>query len=253
MKKLTTLLLLLLTTAYCFAQTRIDAKTIIDQVNKGEAVSYQDVEISGDLDFTQLENMKAVHGKNHEDSDHKTYLSRVKSPIRFVNCRFKGGVLAYYSENNKPTCNTDFEEDVTFENCVFEQESAFKYSQFGKNAFFKQCTFTKEALFKYSKFATGPDFSKSTFAEAANFKYTKFPKGVSFEGATFNRDANFKYADFTNGVRFTKASFSGYSDFKYTSFSEPLDLTGVSFSGNEDFKYAKVDGRNFSSYLLRNK
>jgi hypothetical protein len=54
-------------------------------------------------------------------------------------------------------------------------------------------------------------------------------------------------------VRFTKAAFKGFSDFKYTKFSEPLDLSGVSFSGNEDFKYAKVDGKNFSSYLLKSK
>jgi uncharacterized protein YjbI with pentapeptide repeats len=242
-----------------FAQTKVDASRIIDQINRGEAVSYQNAEITGHLDFTRLQNMKVE--RDLEENSNRTASSTVKSPVRFTNCRFTGDVLAYsgtddnYTRKHREdtTFNAHFEEEVVFENCVFERASAFKYSKFGKNVSFQKSVFRKEALFKYSKFAVGPNFSNVNFENGANFKYTDFPKGVSFAGTAFKDDANFKYAKFKEGVNFKSASFNRYADFKYTQFSQPLDISGVSFSGNEDFKYAKVDGRNFTSYVLNNK
>jgi uncharacterized protein YjbI with pentapeptide repeats len=241
-----------------FAQNKVDASRIIDQINRGEAVSYQNVEITGDLNFTHLQNMKVE--RNSEENSDKTAVSIVKTPLRFTNCRFTGDVLAYVGSDNNHSWkhredtifNAHFEEDVIFENCIFENASAFKYSKFSKNVSFQKSLFKEEALFKYSKFAKGPNFSNVSFEENANFKYTDFPKGVNFAGASF-KDANFKYAKFTEGVSMKSASFNRYADFKYTQFSQPLDLSGVAFSGNEDFKYAKVDGKAFTSYLLNNR
>jgi hypothetical protein len=258
MKKLTYLFFLLIP-FIAFAQNKVEATRIIDQINKGEAVSYQNAEITGDLDFTRLKNMKEE--KDSSKDSHKSYSSQVTNSIRFINCRFSGDVLAYFSEgegnwndnDDNATYNAHFEGDVIFENCVFEQKSAFKYSKFSKAVSFQKSVFKEEALFKYSKFAKGPNFSNVNFEESANFKYTDFPEGVSFAGASFKEDASFKYAKFTEGVNLKNASFNRYADFKYTKFSQPLEISGISFSGNEDFKYAKVDGKNFTSYVLNNK
>jgi uncharacterized protein YjbI with pentapeptide repeats len=258
MKKLIYLYFLLIP-FISFAQDKVEATRIIEQINKGESVSYQNAQIAGDLDLTRLQNMKEE--KNFGKDSHKSYNSRVINSIRFVNCRFTGNVLAYYSEGNgkwnnddeNATYNAHFEGDVIFENCVFEQQSAFKYTEFSKAVSFQKSVFRDEALFKYSKFAKGPDFSNVNFEGPANFKYTDFPKGVNFAGTSFKEEASFKYAKFTEGAILKNARFNGYADFKYTKFSQPLDISGVSFSGEEDFKYAKVDGKNFTSYVLNNK
>jgi hypothetical protein len=258
MKKLICLYFLLIP-FMSFAQNKVEASRIIEQVNRGEAVSYQNTEITGDLDFTRLQNMKVE--RNSEEHSDKTAVSTVKSPLRFSNCRFTGDVRAYAGSDNNyswkqkedTVFNANFEEEVIFENCVFENASAFKYSKFRKNVSFQKSVFKEEALFKYSKFATGPNFSNVNFEEGANFKYTDFPKGVTFAGVSFKEAASFKYAKFNEGVNFKNASFNRNADFKYTQFSQPLDLGGVSFSGDEDFKYAKVDGKAFTSYLLNNR
>ena len=38
-------------------QTQIDAKDIIQQINEGKPVYYENVEITGDLDFTSVEDV----------------------------------------------------------------------------------------------------------------------------------------------------------------------------------------------------
>jgi hypothetical protein len=170
MKKLICLYFLLIP-FISFAQSKVEASRIIDQINRGEAVSYQNVEITGDLDFTRLQNMKEE--KDFHKSKHKSYFSEVTHSIRFINCRFAGDVLAYYSEGNdqwnddddNATYNAHFAGDVFFENCVFEKKSAFKYSKFSKAASFQKSVFRDEALFKYSKFAYGPNFSHVNFEE----------------------------------------------------------------------------------------
>jgi uncharacterized protein YjbI with pentapeptide repeats len=258
MKKLIVLCFLLVP-FLTFAQSKVEASRIMDQINRGEAVSYQNVEITGDLDFTRLQNMKEESGPRK--SDHTSYISEVTSSLRFANCRFTGDVLAYFSEGNgkwndheeNAVYNAHFTGEVIFENCVFEGASAFKYSTFSKGVSFRKSIFREEALFKYSQFDQGVDFSNVNFEAIANFKYTGFPRGVNFAGASFKEDASFKYVKFKEGVNLKSASFNRYADFKYTQFSQPLHISGVSFSGNEDFKYAKVDGKSFTSYLLNTK
>jgi len=255
MKKIIYCVLLLLGPAGAFAQTKLEAKEILNRIGKGEAVAYQNAEIIGTLDFTALPNRQlSKASKSDWLGNQKNYVSTVQASVSFTNCTFRGDVLAYYSEEGEnATYNANFEQDVRFERCTFERTSAFKYSEFGGAVSFQGSTFQEEALFKYSKFVSGPNFGKATFTDGANFKYVKFPKGVDFSQATFRDEASFKYAHFPSGANFTKATFRDLADFKYAHFSKPLQLTETAFEGSEDFKYAQVDGQKFSSYLLKSK
>lgn len=258
MKKLTSLLLFLFVSATVFAQSRIDGREIIAKINRGEAVSYRNATISGNLDFTQLDNRKVEESKSgswwNGGDTHRSYRSIVTVPVRFENCTFTGDVLAYYSlEDENETYNASFKEAASFENCAFERKSAFKYSHFEEGAVFSGCKFEDEALFKYAKFSEGPAFVNARFEGEANFKYVKFPEGTDFSRAVFSQDADFKYAAFPDGANFERTTFEQLANFKYTSFSEPLQLSGIQFRGSEDFKYTNVGGKDFSSYLLENK
>jgi uncharacterized protein YjbI with pentapeptide repeats len=230
MKHILTLILCLVATAATVAQTRIKAGDIIKQINEGRSVAYSNVEIEGDLDLTDLENRRLERSSTSWfNDDGGTYESTVEVSVNFTNCTFLGSVLAYYHvERKNETYVAHFEKDAVFRNCVFKNASEFKYSEFNGAATFTGCTFNEEANFKYAEFSSGPSFSNARFDSGANFKYTEFPRETSFE----------------------KATFRGLANFKYSKFRSPLKMDGVAFNGSEDFKYTRIDGRDFTSYLL---
>ena len=109
------------------AQRTVDAKEIIDRINRKESISYQNITITGDVDLTGLANRKAVRDGNWR-GESQEFLSMVDVPLTFKNCTFKGKFLAYRAEDqdgrllkmSNKVYNTDFNEAVTFENCTFQ-------------------------------------------------------------------------------------------------------------------------------------
>jgi hypothetical protein len=271
---------LLLLPTWSLAKSQVKASTIIDQINAGKAVQYKNAEIVGNLDFTSIKDVtvdeKSKAGRLFGKGSTLVYLYHVRSPISFTDCVFTGDVLAYiHDDDENETHNAIFYEDVDFQGCNFQGKSAFKYVKFKTKANFKNTEYNDEALFKYTKFSTDTDFSNcrfneeanfkytkfstdasfanSHFSREANFKYTKFPEAVNFDKATFQRLANFKYARFPEGVSFKDAQFMGNADFKYTKFSEPVNFDGVTFDDDVNFKYTKIDGKSFTTYLVKKK
>ncbi|MBC3539884.1 pentapeptide repeat-containing protein [Rufibacter sediminis] len=266
-KRLTYLLLFVLLPAFSWAQTSVPAAEIVAKINRGEAVSYQNATITGDLDLTQLQNKTLQKPKGENDKyDSKEYLSTVTAPVSFINCTFKGDVLAYFNPNSldgdvkvsnvlrgkgqEEVYNTNFEQQVRFEKCVFERRSAFKYSAFKGDASFAGSTFQNEALFKYAQFNGKIDFEKARFNEVANFKYVKFPSQVDFKDASFRDEALFKYAAFPKGADFQRATFTGLANFKYAKLADPVQWKGATFKGGQDLKYTSMNQKSFSAAAL---
>ena len=248
----TSLICLMVLPVFSFAQQRVQAEDIIDLINDGRPVRYQNSVITGDLDFSSIEEVTADKPLRRSRWSTQSYTCHVKSPISFTNCTFRGDVLAYVQvERKNEIYNAVFYEDVSFEGCEFEEASAFKYAKFEKEASFANTRYSEEALFKYSKFSTDVSFAGSEFEGYANFKYTKFPEEVDFSRTVFRRDADFKYSKFPHGVNFEGTEFQDLANFKYTKFSEPLNFEDVEFDGQTDFKYTSIDGRSFTSYLLK--
>ncbi|WP_276497595.1 pentapeptide repeat-containing protein [Pontibacter litorisediminis] len=250
MRKVSLLLVLLMLPLLTWAQTKVNASEVLAKINRGEAVSYKNAEIVGDLDMTKLQNMKLEKGGDSKNTT-KEYVSTVTAPLTFVNCTFTGDVLAYFNPDNelnlkKPNnevYNTNFEEDVLFENCNFKQKAAFKYSEFEGKASFLSSRFAEEANFKYADFEQSVNFSNVRFGGEANFKYVEFPERASFAGATYKGEANYKYAKFERGANFEKALFDGTANFKYTKVSGDFNIKGADFRGGNDFKYTEVNSR----------
>ncbi|WP_066508989.1 pentapeptide repeat-containing protein [Rufibacter sp. DG15C] len=250
-----------------WAQTTVPASEVIAKINRGERVNYKNVTITGLLDLTQLQNKTQVTNINKGNdaiTPQREYLSKVTAPLTFENCTFQGDVLAYYNPDNiegeniklekrdlkNEIYNTDFEEAVTFANCVFEGKTAFKYSKFKDAVSFAGSTFKKEALFKYMKVQESVDFSKAKFLGDATFKYVKFPEAAAFNGATFADLANFKYAEFNDGADFQKARFTGFADFKYSQLKGNVKFAGATRTGDLDVKYAKVNNSKPSTSMI---
>lgn len=236
--------LLAIMPALSFAQKTVTAASIISSINSKTPVSISDATITGDLDFTNLEN-KQLESSNSSD---KVYISTVEITVSFTNCTFTGKVLGYYNPSidkpslkHNPIYNAHFKEDAKFENCVFQKDVSFKYSKFNKNISFEGSRFNQEAEFKYTDFVSGPVFKGVTFNDMAVFKYVDFPTGFDFSNAVFESGADFKYAQFKHTGSFAKASFKSGSDFKYAGFVSAVDMKGASFTGSSDFKYTTLD------------
>ena len=258
MKRYTATFCLLLTAVtLSIAQSRISAETIINQINEGQPVEYNNVEIEGVLDLTNLKNRRLEESSGGWfgfGNSNDTYASEVEVRLSFTDCLFRDDVLAYYhDEDEKDTFVAHFNEDVTFRGCTFARASEFKYSEFSEAAHFQGSLFKREANFKYAEFSEAPVFAQSVFQQDANFKYAEFPQNTSFASVVFEREANFKYAEFPEGTTFEQAVFNSLANFKYSKFETPLNIDNVSFNGSEDFKYTEVDGEEFTTFLLENR
>lgn len=267
MKKLAIILCgLLLVPVLSAAQNQVKASYILQQIDKGEKVNYQDVKILGDLDLTAVEDItlnnpkdkrrrKNVISRIFTGSRYKktlVYSCHINVPLTFKNCVFQGSVLGYrHDRRENETYNVYFHEAVSFSGCEFQEVSTFKYTRFEKQVDFTETKFRQNAFFKYTKFATSVPFSSARFLKEANFKYTKFPEPVYFDNAIFNRYANFKYARFSEGVTFAEAEFNNDAGFKYANFYGPVNFTGTVFDEDIILKYTKLNGRKVSYNLLK--
>ena len=108
----------------CLAQKTVTAESVIASINNHEAVNIKDAEITGDLDFSHLANMKLEEQNNSSD---KVYISTVTTPVSFSNCSFSGKVLGYVNPDaEKPfvktstVYNANFDAAVSFQNCTLD-------------------------------------------------------------------------------------------------------------------------------------
>ena len=216
------------------AQKTVDAADIMKDIKAGKDISYENVTVTGVLDFTYMEDKEEdlpVRRRWWRNGGSNKVNEVIESKISFVNVTFEEDVLAYYhNEHTEYTFTADFENDVIFENCTFQRDAMFKYSQFDRDARFEGSAFNRETTFKYAEFEQKAQFSATTFEEDAIFKYTKFYDGVSFEKARFERSL----------------------DMKYTKVRGDFDTKGLYVRWDIDTKYTKINGRGFSKHMLDN-
>ena len=206
----------------------------MEAMRKGENISYENVTVTGVLDFTYMDEKKEdlpVRRRWWRNGGDNTVNEVIESKISFKNVTFEDDVLAYFHDDRSEyTFTADFENDVIFENCSFKRDAMFKYSEFERYASFEGSTFDDETTFKYAEFEEKVSFASTTFDEDAIFKYTKFRDGVSFEKARFERSL----------------------DMKYTKVRGDFDIKGLYVRWDINTKYTDINGRGFSKYMLDN-
>lgn len=217
-----------------FAQNTVSAEKIMNAIQEGESISYEGVTIVGDLDFTYMdEKMDDLPSRSRwwGSGDNEVEES-IDVKISFVNCTFKGDVLAYiHHDRSGYTFTADFDRDVMF----------------------KDCTFTEDAMFKYSDFDNGADFSGSKFEGKTTFKYAEFDEQSDFSSTRFERDATFKYAQFDEGVSFRNTTFEESWNIKYLKARGDFDVRGLEVGDDIDAKYTRINGSSFTSHLVKNR
>jgi hypothetical protein len=138
----------------------IDASEILDKIQKGEDIEFDDYSIRGDLYISQI-------NLQNDEKDRRI----VASQITFRNCRFKGLLNFIHLNFEKPInfIGSSFEGNADFSGSYYEEDADFTRSSFDGNANFFDSNFKGDANFILSNFKRYANFSRSNFKRYANF------------------------------------------------------------------------------------
>jgi hypothetical protein len=210
---------------------RISSEAILDQLRNSSTVIYDNVEIYGDLDLTNLNQPSIISG----DIESGQSQDIIDSPINIANSKFKG--------------------DIRFGDKIFNGPLMFNNNIILGVADFKGSSFKNETRFNGFVFDNSVDFSKSHFYKDISFKNCIFKKDCSFIRSIFEKNASFKDTDFFDDVLFVKAVFKGdatfenstiyqgITNFRDTSFTKSANIVRSKFEGEETkFSNAEFGG-----------
>jgi len=215
------------------ANKNIKASDILSDIAKGKNISFKDKIIEGNIDFTTL---------NSVFLSQATQLVYVNSAINFVNCTFKGKIIAQ-KRNEKIATVTDFAKNLGFINCSFEEEINFDQAVFRSQVSFNQSTFNKPVFLRGAEFRSSKNFFmeihafdnflliNSKFYGNANFMKSIFEKQFSVQKISVNNDFFLGACKFLSYTDLSGATFGGYCDFKYSEFTDRLVLSNSVFRG----------------------
>ena len=229
--QLMSLLFIICLSTGAVAQQTIQASDILNDIQEGKNISYENVTISGALDLTFMDEKVSELPKKSKwwKNGNNTVEEEIESRISFVNCTFSDDVLAYiHVESSGYTFIASFENDLKFENC----------------------TFSDKAMFKYSEFEGDTSFAGTKFQDDSTFKYAKFDNMANFENAVFSEDAIFKYSKFSEGVSFNNTRFEDNLNIKYTKVKGKFDTNNMFVGGDVDAKYTSINNESFTKQLL---
>lgn len=237
------------------AQSSVDANEIERALKSGKDVTYENVKIMGVLDLTSMkEELPSLPKRNKFSNGDNTIETTIEGDITFINCVFEDDFYAYFHDqgldytdgNSYYTFVAHFDGKVTIKNCDFKERAWFKYSDFDDDSDFSGSKFGGSTTFKYAKFEKDASFESSIFEDESTFKYSEFSEHVSFANSIFHEDAIFKYTKFKEGTSFENTVFKDDLDFKYTKIRGPFEDGNMVVRGKMNTKYTKVNGKEYS-------
>ena len=222
---------------FIYSQSSVNAGDIIEKINNGVEVHYENITISGKLDFTAVEDVMEEKGKPWSGFP-RLYICHVRIPVKFYNCLFKDDVAGHIHDGKEEMYKTVFYDEVVFDSCQFKGEFSFRHSDFKKRVCFKNTVFDGSAVFRHVNFDESAVFTGSSFNDDMDFRHTDFNGDAYFEESLFERDADFRHTGFWGKIEFDKAVFKRTADFGHTDFPKGPDFSEGSFFRRADFKHA---------------
>jgi Pentapeptide repeats (9 copies) len=153
----------------------IKAEEILEKIEDGKPVEYENIIIFGDLDLSRLDLPL--------DKSHRKI---IKSIIKIEYSEIKG--------------------DVFFDRSIFSKLVDFDGSTFNKAANFSDSAFMEDAGFSEAQFQGEANFSRAHFMTEANFSRAKFNGDAEFGKAKFNKNLNLASAKIYT-MRLSDAAF----------------------------------------------
>ena len=206
--------------------TKVNAEDILQQIQKGEDVNFEDIRIMGELNLSKIKLETIPNEYKYRKNNHiglECELKVVKSNITIKDSFFEDDVIF---------SNTYFKKNIDFTNTYFSKRTDFRGVVCNKSANFIGANFNNYAGFGGASFDGVADFRYSIFNDNADFGDASF-NYARFWGTNFSAGADFCIASFNNSVAFINARFNGYSDFGHANFSGGANFMLTSFSGHK--------------------
>lgn len=223
----------------------IKADEIIAQINAGKKIFYENKLIDGALDFTKVK-------KSYIES-RATVRHEINSPITFLGCRFNGKIIAA-TEKTGIKHWLNFNKNLTFIDCEFDEELLIKEASVAGIVNFSQSKFRKKMYFEGVHFKGRATYFRQTeYRDKAIFHRAVFEGDAIFMNAVFNDACGFQNIIVKGNAQFNAANFNGYAEFSKTicfgnfamneaNVAGTIDFTGSRFFGDCRFYNTKFAG-----------
>ena len=146
----------------------IRAEDILEKIEIGAPVDYNNVTIVGDLNLSSLQ-LPSKHKERSEFEQEIRYLSTdvklIESPISINGSKIRGSI---YSDN------IIFNRSITFSGCVFDKDVHFRGTQFGDDVSFQDSSFAGNAYFEWAELDGKANFQNSIFYNSSHFLEVNF-------------------------------------------------------------------------------
>lgn len=161
------------------AQTTISAGALLAQIERGESVNLEGAIITGDLDFTQLNNKKKGGSYGIRNGAVREYIAQVTAPITLTNCTLQGRIRTRSEEQDgrvRREYFTAFRAPLILENCRLQGDAAFESLTFDEQLTIRNCTFQENLTFEKIHFTTPPVLEENTYRGRLINRETNWPE-----------------------------------------------------------------------------
>ena len=220
------------------AMQQVNPKEILDKIEKGDLVEYNQIIVNGYLDLSNLNLQQKTIPITNEDqrtlgiSENKKV---IKSIIKITNSIIKSikcNDIIFISSIE--LSGTIFQEPADFSGTVFCCPTSFMQSVFFQ-ACFQGAKFCEEAIFKCVEFKTHADFHR--IVACKNFDFINARFGI--EPNRFSRGVTFNGAKFFGESKFDNSIINVYADFGEARFKNAVHFNGTIFLNEASFDKAK--------------
>lgn len=227
---------------------------------KGENIVLNGTIIEEELNLTEIVKMNKFNAKSS--------YGKVAGDLFFMDCTFKKPFIAYTKNKAGGEDAIQFEGNISFINCKFEDEFNIRSCSISGAADFSNTTFKKKANFQDAIFMQRANFNKAFWIGEAQFQNTRFyhktnfmdikaDNHLMFQAAVFHDETNFSMAECLKYVDFSLVRFEGDALFNYIKwkdravFNDAVWMMGSTFIepqfGDVSFKNSDMRGKHLMS------
>lgn len=247
------ILLILAVSPHVQSQEIKNADDILEQLENGEDVNYENIQIIGIFNIDKIDLPKGYGDRLIVESEIIIKNSTFNNVIDFSNTIFTKNI--YFKGTNFSSGinsnNSIYNGNVTFDYTNFNDKVSINRVNFSNNISFNSANFSNDAFFHNTKLHNA-DFRLATFHNNAEFSHAEFFNVTNFNDVNFFGNANFNflttYGDtFFNSVEFhdiasfRKVKFFGNVNFEDTIFSKKAYFNNGNFRKYADFSRAKFE------------
>jgi hypothetical protein len=223
----------------------VDAKKVMDAIQRGVPVNFDGYIVKGDLNLSgSLENYKHISASININN------SIINGNVYFRDTIFYKQVIFSGSRINGIAnfSGSQFNGIADFSKAKFNNISYFDSASFKQEAYFNNSTFNGTTDFSWSQFNGIADFSKAKFNNISYFNSAYFQGETYFSNSTFNGTTDFGGSQFNGTAYFSKAKFNNISYFNSANFQQETYFNNSTFNGAAYFNMSQFHGDAYFGY-----